>query len=102
MDVTSDSSQSKQLIEQFRKFAFKNSFRFDVVNPDQDGNDFRIRMIRKDVEIITRKPIDPNEFRIEFYNTDCIHPTVAADLDDLVIALKSFIGELPNVTIIVK
>lgn len=102
MDVTSDPSQSEQLIEQFRKFAFKNSFRLDIVNPDQDGNDFRIRMMRKDVEVITRKPSNPSEFRIEFYNTDCIHPTVAADLNDLVVDLKSFIGEIPNVTIIEK
>ena len=99
MAVTSDPSQSKQLIEQFRKFAFKNSFRLDISNPDQDGNDFRIRMLRNDVEVITRKPLSPNEFRIEFYNTDCLHPTVAADLDDLVVDLKSLIGELPNVTI---
>ena len=99
MDVTSDPSQSQQLIEQFRKFASKHSFRLDIVNPDQDGNDFRIRMIRKDVEVITRKPVNPSEFRIEFYNTDCIHPTVAADIADLVVDLKSFIGGIPNVTI---
>jgi hypothetical protein len=99
MNVTSDPGQSKQLIEQFRKFAFKHNFRFDIVNPDQGGNDFRIRILGKDAEIVTRKPSSPNEFRIEFYNTDCIHPTVAADIDDLVIDLKSFIGELPNVAI---
>lgn len=102
MTVTSDPSQSKQLLEQFRKFAFKNSFRLDIVNPDQEGNDFRIRMMRRDVEIITRKPINPSEFTIEFYNTDCAHPTVAADLADLVADLKSFIGETPNVTITEK
>ncbi len=99
MDIMSDPGQSQQLIEQFRKFAFKHSFRLDIVNPDQDGNDFRIRMLRKDVEVITRKPISPSEFSIEFYNTDCIHPTVAADIADLVVDLKSFIGEIPNVTI---
>ncbi|HET9914443.1 MAG TPA: hypothetical protein VFQ13_21285 [Anaerolineales bacterium] len=102
MDVTSDPSQSKQLIEQFRKFGFNNSFRLDIVNLDQDGNDFRIRMLRKDVEIITRKPLTPSEFRIEFYNRDCIHPTVAADLDDLVADLKNYIGEIPNVTVTEK
>lgn len=99
MDVTSDPSQSKQLIEQFRKFAFKHSFRLDIVNPGQDDNDFRIRMLRKDVEIITRKPVTPSEFRIEFYNKDCNHPIVATDIHDLVIDLKSLIGEVPNVTI---
>lgn len=102
MDVTSDPGQSEQLIEQFRKFAFNHSFRLDIVNPDQDGNDFRIRMLRKDVEIITKKPLNPSEFSIEFYNTDCLHPTVAADLDDLVVDLKSLMGELPNVTIAEK
>lgn len=99
MDVTSDPGQSKQLIEQFRKFAFKHSFRLDINNPDQDGNDFRIRMLGKDVEIITRKPVNPSEFRIEFYNTDCIHPTAPADIDDLVIDLKNLIGEIASVTI---
>ena len=99
MDVTSDPGQSKQLIEQFRKFAFKHSFRLDINNPDQDGNDFRIRMLGKDVEISTRKPVNPSEFRIEFYNTDCIHPTVTADIDDLAVDLKSLLGEIASVTI---
>jgi hypothetical protein len=100
MNVTSDPSQSQQLIEQFRKFAFKNGFRLDIVNPAQDGNDFRIRMLRKDVEIVTRKPSNPSEFTIEFYNTDCIDPIVATDIADLVVDLKSFIVAIPNVTII--
>jgi hypothetical protein len=99
MAVISNPSQSEQLIEQFRQFAFKNGFRIDIVNPNQDGNDFRIRMLRKDVEVITRKPLTPGEFIIEFYNTDCTDPTIAADLDGLVVDLKSFIAEIPNATI---
>ena len=99
MNITIDPSQRQQLIEQSRKFAFKHSFRFDVGDPDQPGDDFRIRMIRKDVEVLIRSPFNPGGFEIGFYNYDCIHPIVASDIDDLVNDFKSFIREIPNVTI---
>jgi hypothetical protein len=97
--VTIDPSQDQQLVEQSRKFAFKHGFRLDTISFDQPGEDFRIRMIRKDVEIIARSPSTPGSFEIGFYNYDCIHPTPAIEIDALVNDFKSFMREIPNVTI---
>ena len=55
----------------------------------------------KDVEVlILNNVIDLEKFDVAFYNNDCIHPTVASDIDGLVSDLKSsFKKEIPNVTI---
>ena len=97
--LTIDPSQDQQFVEQSRKFAFKHGFRLDTISVDQPEESFRIRMIRKDVEVISRSPSTPGGFEIGFYNYDCIHPTAASTIDDLVIDFKSFMSEIPNVTI---
>ena len=99
MDVIIDTSQSQQLIEQLQKFADKNGFRSQIAYYTPNGKDFSVWMKRKDVEVIARSPFNPGEFRIGFYNYDCIHPTVASDIDDLVSDLKSLLNEIPNATI---
>ncbi|HSN22973.1 MAG TPA: hypothetical protein VLS45_02185 [Methylomicrobium sp.] len=99
MGVTVDPSQDQQFIEQSRQFAFKYNFRLDIGDPDQQDGDFRIRMLRKDIEVIARSPSTPGGYEVEFYNYDCIHPLVASDLTDLVNDFKSFMSEIPGVTI---
>jgi len=99
LNVTIDRVQGQQLIEQSRQFAYQNSFRLDVVKFDETNGDIRLRMIRKDVQVIVRNPVDPAAFEIGFHNYDCIHPTTVADIDDLVNDFKSFISEIPNAAI---
>jgi hypothetical protein len=100
IQVTIDTSQSQQLIEQSQKFADKHGFSFQTAFYNPSGTDFSIWMKREDVEVIARSPFNPGEFRIGFYNYDCIHPTVASDIEDLVVDLKSLISEIPDVTVI--
>ena len=99
INVTIDPSQEGQFVEQARKFAFKHSFRFDTGNFDSQNGNVRIRMLRKDVEIIVRNPSYPGAFEVGFYNYDCIHPTMASDIDDLLIDFKGFLSEVPNAMI---
>jgi hypothetical protein len=101
-DVTINPSQNRQFVEQSRKFAYKHSFRFDVGDFNQPVDDFRIGMIRKDIEVVTRSSFNPGEFEVKFYNYDCVHPTMVSDIGDLVNDFKSFISEIPNVTITEK
>lgn len=98
MGMTIDPSQSQQFIEQSRQFAFKHNFRFDK-DYDEQGDDFHVRMIRKDVEIIARSPFHPGGYEVGFYNYDCIHPIVASDIADLANDFKSFMSKIPTVTI---
>lgn len=94
--VTIDPSQDERFIEQSRNFAFKHAFRFDTGTFGEDGPDWRFRMIRKDVEVIAKSPINPGGFEIGFYNYDCIHPTAASDIDELVNDFKGFMEEVPT------
>ncbi len=100
--VTIDPSQDQQLVEQSRRFAYKHNFRFDVGDANQATGEFLVLMIGNDVEVLTKNSPKPGEYEIKFYNYDCLHPTVVSDIDDLVKDLKSFIREIPNVTITEK
>jgi len=98
--VTLDRSQQKQLIERSRKFAEKYGFKFQIEYYTLNHENFLIDLTRKDIEIIASNPgFDLGTYFIGFYNYDCIHPTVASDVDGLVSDLKSSINEIPSVTI---
>ncbi len=99
MGMTIDPSQGQQLVEQSRQFAFKHSFRFDVAYSDPQNSDPHIRMVGKDVEVITRSPSNLGAYEVEFYNYDCIHPVAASDITDLVNDFKSFMNKIPNAAI---
>lgn len=99
-DLTIDRSQQKLLIEQSRKFADKHGFKFDIAYFTPNGQDFRIDMLRKDVELlILNTPVDLDHYDINFYNNDCIRPTVASDIESLITDLKSLVSEIPSATI---
>ena len=100
LEITIDVSQQQQLIEQFNKFADKNSFKFHIIKYTPNGEEFLIDLIRKDIKVIARNPFTLGEFKVGFYNNDCIHPTVASDIDGLVSDLKNLISEIPNATIV--
>jgi hypothetical protein len=98
-DVSIDPSQSQNLVDQLMKFANKNGFSYDVSYYSQDGEDFSVWMERKDVEVIARSPFTRGEFRIGFYNNDCVNQTTITDIESLVVDLKKFLGEIPNIEI---
>jgi hypothetical protein len=97
--VTIDPGRDEQFIEQSRSFAFKYGFRFDIGTFDENSSDWRFHMIRKDIEVIARSLSSPGVFEIGFYNYDCIHPTTASDIEDLVNDFKSFMSDVPAVMI---
>jgi hypothetical protein len=99
LEIIIDVTQQQKFIDQFRKFADKNEFQFHLVNYTPNGHDFLIDLIRKDIEVIATNPFRPAEFNVGFYNNDCIHPTVASDIDGLVVDLKSFLSQIPNAVI---
>ena len=100
--LTIDKSQQKLLIEQSRKFADKHGFKFDIVYYTPNGEEFLIDMTRQDAELTVSNPSssDRGKFYVYFYNYDCLHPTVASDIDDLVNDLKRSLSEIPKARII--
>jgi hypothetical protein len=101
-EVLIDVSQQQLLIEQFRKFADEHGFEFDLAYFTPDHKSFRIDLLRKDTEVILTNPFQLEEFRIGFYNYDCIHPTVASDIDGLVRDFESYILEIPDAKLSVR
>ena len=99
IDLSIDTSQSQQLIEQSKKFADKHGFKFQIAYYARNGTDFSIWMERKDVEVVTSSPFKTGDFSIEFYNNNCLHPTVASDIQGLATDLKSVISEIPSARI---
>jgi hypothetical protein len=100
INVTIDLSQGQQLIEQSQKFADKHSFRFQIAYYRPNSTNFSVWMKRKDVELVIWNTMeDSNHYDVNFYNNDCLHPTVASDIEDLASDLKLFISEIPSATI---
>lgn len=96
-----DKSQQKQFVKQLQEFAEKHDFKFDIVYFSESGEIFRITMIRKDVELVIANSVgNLDEFYSAFNNYDCVHPTVAADIDELTLEFKSLLSQVPNVMII--
>ena len=99
--MTAELSQEKQIIQTFQQFASKNSFSFAIVYYTPDHGQLNIALTRKDVEVdITNVvPSGLETYLVGLYNNDCLNPTTASAMDNLVSNLKTFISEIPNVTI---
>jgi hypothetical protein len=98
--LTIDRSQQRLLIEQSQKFADKHGFKFDIAYYTPQVDDFLIDMRRKDVEVvISNNSFHLDKFDVSSYNYNCIHPTIASDIEGLVDDLRSLLNEIPNVRI---
>jgi len=99
--ITIEKSQQEELFTQLRKFADKGGFAIRIAPITSSSEDFSIELWREDIKIFGANPFIPGEFRLGFYDTDGAYPYPASEsiLDDLESDLKSFIGEIPNVTI---
>jgi hypothetical protein len=95
--LTIDPTQQGLVIEQSRKFADAAGFKFDIVYYTPQGDNFLIDMRRKDLEvIIANAMLRADEFDVNFYNNDCIHPVIASDTVDVASNLESFIRDIPG------
>ena len=93
--------QQAHLFEQLEKFADENGLTYSIAATTPSGEDFIVDMTRRDIDMIANNPFSPTEFKITFYNNDCIHPTLESDpeLDALLAALTRHLREIPGVTI---
>ena len=97
--VTIDESQREEFFDQLRKFADQHGFEISIRDSGLSNELFVVDMRRDDIEIISRNPFDPRIFRISFYDKYPGHPVNEETADELLNDLKSFIGEIPNITI---
>jgi hypothetical protein len=98
--ITIDVSRREELFDQLQKFASKHSFRLLIRDVEVIPKGIFIEMYRDDIEIHAGSDAsDPTMIDLGIYERDPKHPTQIATVDVLVSDLRSFISEIPNVTI---
>jgi len=102
--IAMDANQHEELFTQLRKFADKHSLEFTLSFYGSEKTFFLVE-IYGDGFHITSEPvrISPGEINIDFYsdiNNEDPTPVPQETVDELFNDLKSFLGEIPNVTIV--
>ena len=98
--LTLNKSQREDLFEQLRKFAEKHRFEYEFTDFNTNGRNFQFWMSRNDLRIIASNvPPDPTVVFVDFYAKYPGAPVDETVVNDLIKDLKSFISEIPNVTI---
>lgn len=100
--ITLAQNQHDQLFEQLRKFADKHTFAIQISQTDPSGENFLVEMWREDIEIDAIDSGDPGLFKISFFSTSEERPVPSRVIDELIVDLKGFIGEIPNTTLTVE
>jgi|SRR6185436_3754722 len=95
--VTLAQNQHDQFFEQLRKFADRNAFRIRISQTDPSGENFLVQMWSDDIEIDGVDSSDPGLFKIGFYNANEDRPVSTQVFDELIVDLKGFIEEIPNI-----
>lgn len=98
--ITIEESQREDLFAQFQKFAEAHNFKIDITDFNTNGEHFQVWMSGDSIQIVASDiPRKPNEASIDFYGLYPGYPVDEETIDELLTDLKSFIGEIPNVTI---
>lgn|GEM_PF-2849269 len=98
--LTIDESQREELFDRLRTFAEKHGFEYELTDYNTDGENFQFWMSRDDITIIANNvPPNPTRVPIRFYAKYPGYPVDEETVEELLSDLKSFIGEIPNVTI---
>ena len=97
--VKIEATQREQLFSEMRKFADMQGFAIRIDPTSPNGTDFSVEMWREDVNIIAQNNFDPGTFTIGFFDTDSAISPPEFVLNSLVSDFKSYISEIPNVTI---
>lgn len=98
--ITIDESQREDLFAQFQKFAEKHGFEIQITDYGNRGEYFQVWMTHDNIQIISENaPGDARLFDVGFYGLYPGYPVDEEVVDELLNDLKSFISEIPNVTI---
>lgn len=98
--LTIDKSQREELFDQLRTFAEKHGFEYELTDFNTNGENFQFWMSRDDITIIANNvPPNPARVPIRFYAKYPGYPVDEETVDELLNDLKSFLGEIPKVTI---
>lgn len=95
-----DVHQREELFAQLREFANKHAFEFHLTFYDRDKTIFLVELYREDLQILAADvPEAPKRINLRFLDQNPATPTSEETVDELFSDLKSFLDEIPNVTI---
>ena len=99
--VTIDRTQRQELFDQLHNFADKHAFEYSVTDYGGQGKHFLVYILGESIKILTvEASSNLDMFSIGFYVPSPGDPLPNQQtVDDLVVDLKSFISEIPNVRI---
>ena len=97
--VIIDLGQHEKFFEQLKRFDESYAFDIHIGSTTPSGDTFNINMLSKDVMIIANNVSNPTAYDINFYDKDPVNATAEEIIESLINDLKSFISEVPNVTI---
>lgn len=99
LGVVVDIDQREKLFEQLKRFAVENDFDIQIGQTTPSGDTFSIYMSRKDVVVWGENVLNPLAYDIAFYDKDPANPVAEDVIDGLLIDLKIFMSEVPNIRI---
>jgi hypothetical protein len=101
--ITIDPMHREQLFEQFHKFAEKHGFRIEISDYGTNFESYLIWMLKDNIKInATHSGPDREVISVWFYDQSRAEPTseeTMETINELAADLKSFILEIPDVTI---
>ena len=99
LSIQIDQEQREELFSQLRKFSEKHHLEFRLSFYENEKV-FFVEMYGKRLEILAlSKPVATTNLDIGFYEQDLADPPSQETIDELFNDLKTFIGEIPHVTI---
>jgi len=103
LTLTIDPSQRDELFDQLRKLADKHNFEFLKSEFGPSGERFIIEMLGNHIKILADDtPKAPTIIAIDFYDQtrgNSVSEETVKKIDRLVSDLRTFLNEIPNVTI---
>lgn len=106
LTITIDPGRRGELFDQLQKFADKHGFEFLMSDFGTGGERFIIEMLGNHIKILAVNiPESSTMVSIRFYDQSRANPVseeTTKTIDELVSDLKTFISEIPNVTITQK
>jgi hypothetical protein len=98
--VKIEEGQREELFDQFEKFAEKHDFRIEITDFANMGKYFQVWMVRDNIQVVAEDvPGDPSTYDVDFLGLYPGQPVDEEAIDELLIELKSFLSEIPNVSI---
>jgi hypothetical protein len=99
LSIQINEDQREELFVQVQKISEKHNLKFNLSFYENERV-FFIEMYGKGLEILAlSKPVNTTDLDINFYEQDPTNPPSQEVVDELLDDLKTFISEIPNVTI---